>query len=123
MSLNNPSPGYNWAAEFAVSAIPWVTSSVLIGSECRKIAFYGITKEVVVKNLSGSALQVGFTFNGAQGSNNISLQAGESFAATVRVKELYVFGTGNSFCVFAGLTGILAQMMPPLTGSSIDGVG
>jgi hypothetical protein len=128
MPLGNNAPGFSWVAEYAVSGIPWVTSSVLNGEEMRHIHFYAVTKELVVKNVSGSNMQIGFTARGTQGSNNFVLASGESFDAEVRVVDLWISGTNNAFTVFGALTTIPDRNMPRLTGSysdgtSIDGVG
>lgn len=121
MPLNYPESGANWAVEYSVSGIPWLTSSILGTSETRRISFYGVTKELIVKNVSGSNLQVGFSQNGVQGSNNIALASGESVSMAVRCREVFLFGTAVSFCVFASITGIQAGNVPFLTGSNPDG--
>lgn len=128
MPLNHPLPGYNWVAEYQVSAVPWVTSSQVSG--IRRHDFPQVTKFVTVKNLSGpGAMRIGFTLLGVQGSNYFALSSGESFSGDFRIRTLFLSASSaTDYSIVAGLTTIEARQMPILTGSvngtsSFDGVG
>lgn len=123
MSLNNPIPGPQYGAEFNVSAVPFVTSSVASG--VKRIRFSYLTKFVKVKNDTNAELHVGFTENGLTKTNNYySLDQNESFEAEIRVTELWLSGSGNSYQMVAGLTGISDRHIAQLTGSNgFPGVG
>lgn len=125
MPLDNPPPGGNFAAEFSVSPIPWVTSSVASGIV--RYDFGNVTKSLLVKNVAGSGeVRVGFTAQGlsAPKNNYFSLAVGESMGGDYRIKSLFISGSGNSVMVLVGLTGILDRFFPLLTGSNgFQGVG
>ena len=124
MPLNNPKVGVNWVSEYQVSAIPWVTSSVVTGMVQHK--FPKVTRFVTIRNLSGSEdLLVGFTELGvASSSNYIVLQPGDSFSEELRIRTLYVSGTSNRYNLIVGLTMINSGEMINLTGSNeFQGVG
>ncbi len=118
MPLDNPAPGGNWANEFTVSPIPWVTSSVATGLVGYNFGF--VTKTLLVKNTGGGgSIKVGFTALGVMSSSNyFSLAVGEGFGGDYRVKSLFISGSGNTFSLMAGLTGIQGRYFPELTGSS-----
>ena len=129
MPLGNPIPGMNYAAEFQVSSIPFVTSSVLGSQETRVVRFYNVSKSVCVRSATTNAnnMKVAFTQNGLSDvfANYVSLVPGESFTADARVIDLWLSGSNNIFTVYADLTSIQRNMYTMgLTGSNgIDGVG
>lgn len=105
MPLNNPSAGPTFGAEYTISPVPWVTSSVCTG--VREFRFPWLTKWVMVTNESSPALRVGFTLLGlTTGSMYIELEQDEVFSAELRLKTLFLSGSGNSFQLIAGLTEI-----------------
>lgn len=117
MPLNNPSSGPAYGAEFTISAIPWVTSSTCTG--VRRFTFRWLTKWFMVTNESAGVLRVGFTPLGlTTGSNYVELEQDEVFSADLRVKELYISGSGNSFQLVAGLTEIDQRHMCDLTSAN-----
>lgn len=128
MSLNNPPSGPNWA-EFAISALPWVTSSVANGivrhdfgdrTLSGSIAdFNFISKWVIVHNADATkSLTIGFTRRGLETTNNnFSIAAGQSFSADLRISSIWLSGSGTSYEVIAGLTGIPSTMLPVLSAS------
>lgn len=141
MPLNNPKPGPGSVSEYQVSAIPWVTSS-LVGTASLsvvEISLPYVTKFFTVKNTTTSSspaqLAVAFASGGFAKSNYFTLLANESYTGDIRVKTLFFSnsqgGPGNgdvSFFVLAGLTRIPERMFPTITGSwngtgSFEGVG
>ena len=123
MPLNNPGSGATWASEYLVSGLPFCTSSTCTG--VRQIIFGDplmtgsfVTQWFVVTNESAAALRVGFTQRGLlTTSNYIELETDESISAELRVKELWLSGSGNTFQLLAGLTGIYAHDAPDLSSS------
>jgi hypothetical protein len=125
MALNNVKPGFNNAAEFTASGLPWVLSGTVSNSVV-KYSFPKVTKDIVIINNNTTAaqrLRVGFTENGVNGVGNayyILVNGGSNITLNVRVKELYLLRDGGSdisTSVCANLTTIDAMMMPILTGS------
>jgi len=125
MALNNVKPGFNNAAEFTASGLPWVLSGTVSNSVV-KYSFPKVTKDIVIINNNTTAaqrLRVGFTENGVNGVGNayyILVNGGSNITLNVRVKELYLLRDGGSdisTSVCANLTTIDSMMMPVLTGS------
>lgn len=120
-----PLAGLSNVGSYQVSAIPWASSSIPASSGTpTEVSFPQVTKFVIVKNLSGNLLRVGFSDNGIKGTNYFLLGNLESFAADIRVSKLYLMAnsTATSASVVAGLTGIAAnQIVNNWSGSA--GVG
>ncbi len=131
MALKNAHPGWDWSAEYTVSGVPFCTSSICTG--VRRIVFGDetimtgsfITQWFVVTNESAAALRVGFTQRGlTTTSNYIEIEQDESVSAELRVKELWLSGSGNTFQLLAGLTGIHAHTVQDISASNFfPGVG
>lgn len=130
MPLNNPTPGLGATSEYMASALPWMTSSVLLTGETKEYNFDFVSKWVMVKNQSaGTTINVGVTRNGVQGSNYFTLIGGESVNLDWRLVKLYVSASvgAPSVAVIAGLTTIPLRQaggLQMLTGSNQwNGVG
>jgi hypothetical protein len=109
MSLNNPYDGSNCVAEYLVSAIPWVTSSV-ISSGITQFNFPSITQFITVSNVSGSNLRLGFTQNGIIGNNYYTVTTSSLFSANLRITSLFLSSSGNnSVNISAGLTTVQSK--------------
>lgn len=126
MPLGIPIPGANWAVEYTVSGVPWVSSST--GPGITQFVFPYITKFFVVKNTSptlGPNISIGFTANGVAGQNSFALAPAESFSGEIRCNQIFISGSGAYTCsVIAGLTTIPGGSMPILTASNgFTGVG
>ncbi len=123
MSLDNPKPSVDAVSEYLVSGHPWVTSSLASGVVGHDFAL--VTQFVNVKHTSGSGnIRVGFTENGIRGANYYLLKPNESLQVDVKCKSLYISGSGESYSIIAGLTGISRREMVFLTGSiGYTGVG
>lgn len=124
MSLDNPKPSVDSVSEFLVSAHPWVTSSLANGVVGHR--FQLVTKFIIVKNTTtgSNSIRAGFTYNGVLGSNYIPLAPNESVALDLKLREIFISGSGETYTVIAGQTGIQRNNLVFLTGSSgYEGVG
>lgn len=131
MTLNNPRPGANWASEYMISAIPWVTSSTANGvvkhefgdtalsSSCNQNVY--VSKWIMVSNTTTNStnLHVAFTNRGLLTTNNyFTLKPDQSQILELRVSELHLSGAATTYEVVAGLTGIYASQTPAITASN-----
>lgn len=130
MGLNYPTLGENYTGAYAISATPFVTSSVLTLGETREITFGYVSRFLVIRNLTAStAMAVAFTENGFKPSNSnyFILSGSESFSADLRTDRLFLSGAVGASCQFTvlgGLTTIPSKYMTPITGSNgFPGVG
>jgi len=153
MGIHWAEPGAKAVGEYQLSALPYVTSSMLMDEETLEIRFKRLTKFVIVRNrVTGAAtpadcvLAVGFTEHGVKGDvnavpvpatgsfsgrNYIKLDVGESLSVDVRVSRLFLSNSNSGlannklpFEVFAGLTDISADKQLLITGShGYEGVG
>lgn len=120
--MHHPKSGPNLVAEYQVSALPYATSSTVVGT--LKIEFPYVTSFFNVRNIGTSDFYVGFTSNGVSNSNRFTLQPSASFSDSIRVKDLFLKSSGattGSFEIVAGLTMIDRNLFPVLTGSGVSG--
>jgi hypothetical protein len=127
MPLDNPTPGLMSTAEFMVSTLPWLTSSVFSTSIVRH-DFPFVTQFVCVKNTtsSSSGMTLAFTQRGLSTGNCMPIEPSGSFSADYRVTSVFLSGAlGASYALAAGLTGIPSrQWNNQLTASNgFAGVG
>lgn len=127
MPLGHPTPGVLSAAEFSVSTLPWVTSSVF-NTPIVRYDFPQVSQFVCVKNTTSSSayLTMGFTQRGLSVGNCIPIEPSGSFSADFRVTSVFLSGTlGSSFVVVAGMTGIPAREFNGILTASngFNGVG
>ena len=118
--MYTPKNGFGYAAEYQVSALPFVTNSIAGASTTTRIMFPFVTKFVTVKNTGANYLRVGFTNNGVlNGGNSFSLSPSGSYTGEWRIKDLFLLSsTGTTtFETIAGLTSISRDDMPFLSGS------
>jgi len=123
MPLNNPRSGPGNTADYMVSGIPWVTSSVLTSAETRLITWPSVSRFITIKNEAASTtLAVGFTQNGLKSpqSNFFTLDGGESYEGELRVKDMWLSASEGlpEFEIIVGMTSIHRSDFPVLTGSS-----
>ena len=127
MPLNNPPPGSNYAAEFSVSPIPWVTSSFAEQYVVQRYDFQNVASSLHVRNhATGShVLAIGWSRAGVTGSNRVCIYQNESLTMDLRFKTLYVMPCSGSvrYDLLVGLTGIESRYFPDLSGSGYNGVG
>lgn len=107
--------------EYMASGLPYATQSSTTAGTPSKIEFPFVTKFFTVKNSGPGPLYVGFTENGALGTNRFSIPESGSFTGDIRVKDLWLEADSGtvSFEVVAGLTGILRKDFMNLTGSFV----
>ena len=135
MSLNNPVPGGLSSSEFLVSPVPWVTSSTVSGinkynfkdaniPDAAAADMTYISRWIRITNKGGTPISVAFTLNGFAFGNFFALAANETFQADLRLAGVFLSGSGQSFNIVAGLTGIQARHLPVLSASQgFPGVG
>lgn len=115
MSLNNPVPGANHAAEYLVPGVPWVTSSTVAAGAVKAHELPAVCSSIHARCVSGSAgaLLLGFTTQGVTGSgtNRVSIAPGTSADFRVRSKTIVVGGLSGvaSYELLVGLTTIPAK--------------
>jgi hypothetical protein len=125
MTLQPPRPGAGWVQEYQVSGIPWVTASSF--TNATHVDFDYVTRFFIIKNTCVSTslnmLHVGFTALGvASSSHYFTLIPGESFSEDLRIKTLFVSGTGGGpyqYELIAGLTSVQQRDFPVISASLI----
>lgn len=125
MSLGHPQSGeYNIAA-YQMSALPYVTSSVISVGEVHTYEFPFVTRFIdVVNRGSGStdAICIGFTQNGVMNTGNyVTLERGMTVNEEIRTTVLVVScskGNTVNYQILCGLTTIPSRNFLPLTGSN-----
>lgn len=105
--------GLNSVGSYQISGIPYASASVTVPdntSSLLVVEFPYITKEVVIRNKGSSTIHLGFSENGLMSSSNyVPIAYGESFSATVRVKDIFLISettSSSTIDIFATLTGI-----------------
>lgn len=133
MSLDHPYQSENYTPAYQISAMPFLTSSVVPLGTTKQIDFDYVTRFITVKNAGPptSVLAVAFTQQGLlpAKSNYFILSGSESYEGEIRATALFVSGSGAAggapvLTLVAGLTAIQSRFMAPLTGSNgYPGVG
>lgn len=115
--------GLNNVAEYQASGYPWVTSSNVGSSAPVRIDFPYVTSKLYIQNRGGGPLAVGFTLNGTNGTNRYEIPVSQSLTAEIKTNVLYLMGVGATvnYSLMVGLTGILRDTYPVLTGSAASG--
>jgi len=113
-----PSPGLNSVQEYQVSATPWVTGSLAVDG-AKKIALPAVSQYFIVQNKGPADLNVGFTADGVEITNNFfTVASGTVQRFDTRVRDIFLESSGStSIDVFAGLTSIPVRFYQPLTGA------
>ncbi len=132
MSINWPSAGEYSSTSYQISALPYVSSSIIMPGEIHKYEFDYVTKFIRVTNQGTNVddkLAIGFTERGLSTNvnNYISLLQGNSIREEIRTTTLYVScsnGTNVNYQLFCGLTNIPSKHFLQITGSNgHQGVG
>lgn len=129
-------PGYNASPEYVVSALPWVTTSVLTSGSTFEYKLPYVAKYIKVINngSSGDYIRLGFTKNGVEGngsSNYVLINGTKDITFDNRVSVFYIRShtAASPICSLSvGLTAIPSKFAPVLSGSttgngSWEGVG
>lgn len=123
MSINWPQSGEYYVPAYQVSALPYVTSSVITNGQVHEYEFQTVTKFMNVANrgvVATDKIALAFTRNGFNTGNFITLDAGDTVHEEIRTTRMYVScssGISVGYQVFCGLTNIPARNFLTLTGS------
>ncbi len=120
MTFNNTRSGANNATEYVVSGLPWVSASVC-NTTPYKVELPMVTSRISFQVSAGSALRVGFTSNGVNGSNYVLVPASTPWVEfNVRCKEFYIRSDSatSTMSMMATLTTIDQRNFPALSGSA-----
>jgi hypothetical protein len=124
MSLAWPQSGEYNVAAYQMSAMPYVTSSIINDGEVHRYDFPYVTRfiDVVNRGSSGDKLALGFTENGVLNTGNyVTLDSGASVNEEIRTVSLFISfssGTNVKYQVFCGLTTIPATNFLLLSASN-----
>ena len=132
MSLNYPKSGPNDTPQYQMSGVPHLTRALAPlktsdPSDCLKISFPFVTRDITITNAGSVGLRVGFTAKGAinNAPHSIVIAANQTVKYSFRCKDLFLMSdNGSTTCacqIIAGLTNIKSTEFPVLTGS-VDGV-
>lgn len=126
MSMQWPKAGPNDVASYSVSAVPWVTSSVLQSNEVRSYLLPAVSRYIHLRNVGAvGELKLGFSTNGINGNppshtHYLTVSASQALPVLeLRVKEIFLKASSGtpSFELLVGLTNIKSDNFPVLTGS------
>lgn len=133
MSLNNPLPDVNHAANYLVAGIPFVTASqapAVAGGTNRQIHFPLVTRHITVVNDDATnPLRMAFTANGLNttlAGNYVNIPKASVFGPIeVRCSDLFFQGVGGlvNFSVVAGLTVVNGSTWVVTGSTGFPGVG
>lgn len=126
MSLNWPSNGEYFSPAYQVSALPYLTSSVITNGAVHTHEFPFVTKFVTIANKGTNAsdkICLAFTERGLKPTvgNYITLEQGETVSHEVRTNVLFVscsYGTSVDYQLYCGLTTIPARNFLVLSASN-----
>ena len=126
MSISWPQNGEYFSPAYQVSALPYLSSSIISAGTVHRYDFPFVTKFVNVINRGagvGDRVAVAFTERGLSPSvgNFVTLDQGVGLNHEVRTTVLFVScssGTNVDYQVFCGLTTIPAKNFLVLTGSN-----
>lgn len=126
MSINWPGNGEHFGPAYQISALPYLTSSVVSVGEVQAHQFPYVTKFINVANKGANATDricVAFTERGLKPNvgNYITLEQGETVHHDVRASVLYVScsnGSNVDYQLFCGLTTIPVKNFLVLSASN-----
>lgn len=126
MSISWPTNGEYNVSAYQMSALPFVTSSVISAGEVHRYDFPYVTRFIDVVNRGpgpNDVIAIGFTENGIKPSvgNYVSIDRYASVNEEIRTTVLFVscsVGTNVDYQVFCGLTVIPAKNFLPLSASN-----
>ncbi len=139
MATNYPKSGPNDVPQYQMSGVPHITRGTAPlkssnASDCLRVAFPYVTRDLTIKNTGAVGLRVGFSAGGTINGSTHSIVIGSSQTVSYdfRCKDLFLMSdNGSSTCTFeltAGLTTIRADQFPVLTSSlggtlAFEGIG
>ena len=132
MSINWPANGEYATPAYQISALPYLSSSIISQGQIHKYEFPYVTKFINIVNrgsLASDKIALAFTERGLQSTvaNYITLDQGDTVHEEIRTTVLFISCSAGStvdYQVFCGLTNIPARNFLLLTGSNgHSGVG
>lgn len=125
MAINWPSQGEYQISAYQMSAMPYVTSSVISLGEVHSYDFPYVTRFIDIVNRGAGAsdkIAIGFTYNGVVNTGNyVTIDRLASVNEEIRTTTLFIScssGTNVDYQLFCGLTNIPAKNFLQLTGSN-----
>ena len=124
MSLAWPQNGEYSAPAYQISALPYLSSSIITVGSIHKYEFPFVTKFINVVNRgsnSADKLALAFTENGLSTGNYITLDQGVSVDQEIRTTVLFISGSSGTnvdYQIFCGLTTIPSKNFLILTASN-----
>lgn len=119
MSLGNPTPGPNSAAEYLVSGVPFFVTTSANPNTPLGIDLPFVTRDVIVRNTGTGSLTFGVTQEGVNGTGSFTIPSGASETFQIRTRRVFFKSTaGTTFSMCAGLTTVESRNFPLLTGSN-----
>jgi hypothetical protein len=124
MSLAWPQSGEYNVSAYQMSAMPYVTSSIINNGEVHRYNFPYVTRfiDVVNRGSAGNTIALGFTENGVLSTGNyVTLDSGASVKEEVRTTALFIScssGTNVKYQILCGLTTIPAKNFLVLSASN-----
>ncbi len=126
MSINHPTLSEGYVPAYQMSAVPYITSSLISAGEVHTYNFPQVTRFFNVINLSAvtaDKIAVSVTELGLQpaAGNFFSLPAGTAFRDEIRTTALFISGTSGTaveYQLVVGLTSIPERNFLTVTGSN-----
>lgn len=130
MSTQWPQSGEYHVPAYQMSALPYLTSSVISVGQYHEYDFQSVTKFINVVNRGATPadeIRLAFTENGFKTGNYITLSTTDAVREDIRTTKLFIScssGTNVDYQIFCGLTTIPSKNFLFLTGShGHSGVG
>lgn len=126
MSINWPANGEYATPAYQISALPYLSSSIISQGQVQKYEFPYVTKFINIVNrgsLASDKIVLSFTERGLKPTvaNFVTLDQGDTVHEDIRTTALFIScsaGSNVDYQVFCGLTNIPAQNFLLLTGSN-----
>jgi hypothetical protein len=126
MSINWPANGEYATPAYQISALPYLSSSLISQGQIHKYEFPYVTKFINIVNRGSvptDKITLAFTERGLQSTvaNYITLDQGDTVHEEIRTTVLFIscsVGSTVDYQVFCGLTNIPSKNFLTLTGSN-----
>lgn len=108
--MNHYRQGLGSVGAYQVSAIPYLSSSILVPASAAsvKLEFPQVTSFVLIKNDTGNDIEFAFSPTGFANGNYWTVESGSSISAKWKVIDIYMRGASSAATasIAAGLTSI-----------------
>jgi hypothetical protein len=126
MSISWPANGEYATPAYQISALPYLSSSIISQGQIHKYEFPYVTKFINIVNrgsLASDKIALAFTERGLQSTvaNYITLDQGDTVHEEIRTTVLFIScsaGSSVDYQIFCGLTNIPSKNFLTLTGSN-----